>query len=110
MLQSSSYFQNGIELPINLSRVLDLANTLQARKRVRQQRRRHLRSAPARAKVRTYIKQCSAAIEAGDKKKATEVLKSTISVLDRSANKGFIHRNKAARHKRILAAGVNKLS
>ena len=59
--------------------------------------------------MRTYMKKVVAAIEAGDKDKATEAFKTAESILDRSAKNGLIHKNKAARHKSRLIAQIKAI-
>ena len=58
---------------------------------------------------RTCIKKVLAAIKAGDKSVAQEAFKAAESVIDKVANKGLIHKNKAARHKKRLSAQVKAL-
>lgn len=59
--------------------------------------------------VRTYIKKVDAAIEGGDHKEASEAYNAAVPVIDRMADKGIIHKNKAARHKSRLNAAVKAL-
>lgn len=44
-----------------------------------------------------------------DKEKASAALKEAVSVLDKLASKGLIHKNKAANQKSKLTKHVNKL-
>ncbi|MYD96045.1 MAG: 30S ribosomal protein S20 [Gammaproteobacteria bacterium] len=87
-----------------------MANSPQARKRARQAVKRRARNASHRSMVRTYIKKVVAAVDAGDKAAATTALGDAIPVIDRMADKGIMHHNKAARHKSRLAAKVSALS
>jgi small subunit ribosomal protein S20 len=59
--------------------------------------------------VRTYIKKVNAAIESGDQAKATAAYNEAVPVIDRMADKGIIHKNKAARHKSRLNSAVKGL-
>jgi small subunit ribosomal protein S20 len=59
--------------------------------------------------VRTYIKKVDAAIAGGDYQAATEAYKNAVPVIDSMANKGIIHKNKAARHKSRLNSAVKAL-
>ncbi len=59
--------------------------------------------------MRTFMKKVISAIEAKDKDAATEAFKTAAPLLDRAANKGLIHKNKAARHKSRLNAQINAL-
>ena len=79
-----------------------MANTAQARKRARQNTKRRQNSASQRSMVRTYLKRVDAAIAAKDYDAATEAYKKAVPVLDRMADKGIIHKNKAARRKSRL--------
>jgi len=60
--------------------------------------------------VRTYIKKVVAAIDSGDAAAAQSAYSSAVPVIDRMADKGIIHKNKAARHKSRLNAQVKALA
>ncbi len=60
--------------------------------------------------VRTYIKRVVAAIDEGDAAKAQTAYVAAVPVIDRMADKGIIHKNKAARHKSRLNAQVKALA
>ena len=77
-----------------------MANTAQARKRARQNTKRRQNSASQRSMVRTYLKRVDA---------ATEAYKKAVPVLDRMADKGIIHKNKAARRKSRLNKTIKGL-
>ena len=74
-----------------------------AEKRVRQSERRRVRNLAKRTRMKTAIKKI---IGATDKEVATKELHTTISMLDRLAVKGMIHRNKAANLKSQLTRRV----
>mgnify|MGYP001332605982 CR=1 FL=1 len=74
-----------------------MANSPQARKRARQAERRRGQNASQRSMVRTYIKRVLAAIETRDHAAASAALTSAIPVIDRMADRGILHKNKAAR-------------
>lgn len=59
--------------------------------------------------VRTYIKRVIAAIESKDATAAKAALTDAVPVIDRMADKGIMHKNKAARHKSRLNAAVKAL-
>lgn len=80
-----------------------MANTKQARKRAKQSEKRRILKSSQRAMVRTYIKKVYAAIEANDAPLAKQTYLAMVPVIDRMAQKGVIHKNKAARHKSRLA-------
>jgi small subunit ribosomal protein S20 len=87
-----------------------LANIKSAKKRARQAEKHRRHNASMRSMVRTYMKKVLTAIAANDKKLAEESLKEAFPVIDRMANKGLIHKNKAARHKSRLTAQIKKMS
>ncbi len=86
-----------------------MANSPQARKRARQGETRRRHNASFRSMVRTYIKKVDAAIESKDYKAATDAYNNAVPVIDRMADKGIIHKNKAARHKSRLNSAVKAL-
>lgn len=87
-----------------------MANTVQAKKRARQAEKHRQHNASFRSMVRTAIKRVIAAIETGDKEKAQAAYTAAVPVIDRMADKGIIHKNKAARHKSRLNAQVKELA
>ena len=86
-----------------------MANSVQAKKRARQNEKRRQHNASLRSMVRTYLKKVDAAIASGDKATAPEAYDASVPVIDRMADKGIIHKNKAARHKSRLNAQVKAL-
>jgi len=87
-----------------------LANTKQAKKRVRQAEKHRAHNASRRSMMRTYIKKTVAAIEAGDVEAAKKVYIKMTSVLDTVAGDGLIHKNKAARHKSRLSSRIKAMT
>ena len=87
-----------------------MANSPQARKRARQAEKRRSHNASLRSLVRTMIKKVDASVSAGNAEQARAAYDSAVPVIDRMANKGIIHKNKAARHKSRLNAQVKALS
>jgi small subunit ribosomal protein S20 len=59
--------------------------------------------------VRTYIKRVQAAISSGDYEAANGAFTAAVPVIDRMADRGILHKNKAARHKSRLNAQVKAL-
>lgn len=86
-----------------------MANTKQAKKRVRQAEKHRAHNASMRSMLRTYIKKVTAAIATGDQKVASVSLQEATPIIDRMVNKGIIHKNKAARHKSRLTMHIKKL-
>jgi small subunit ribosomal protein S20 len=74
-----------------------MANTPQARKRIRRNARRAQINRTRVSRIRTFVKQVEAALAAGDKNQALEALKRVQPELDRGVAKGVLHRNTAAR-------------
>jgi len=87
-----------------------VANSPQARKRARQAEKRRKHNASLRSLVRTQIKKVVAAVGTGDAEQARQAYAQAVPVIDRMADKGIIHKNKAARHKSRLNAKVKALA
>ena len=87
-----------------------MANSPQARKRARQNEKRRQHNASLRSMVRTYIKRVQAEIDNGDHASAQSAYNSAVPIIDRMADKGIIHKNKAARHKSRLNNQVKALA
>lgn len=86
-----------------------MANSAQAKKRARQNVKRRAQTSSQRSMVRTFIKRVNAAIEQKSYDAATEAYNKAVPVIDRMADKGIIHKNKAARHKSRLNKAVKAL-
>ena len=87
-----------------------MANSPSAKKRARQSENRRQHNAGLRSMVRTSINKVVRAIESKDHAAATAALQAAVPVIDRMADKGIIHKNKAARHKSRLNAQVKAIS
>ena len=87
-----------------------MANSPQAKKRARQSERRRNHNASLRSVVRSMIKKVDTAIGSGDAAAAKAAYDSAVPVIDRMADKGIIHKNKAARHKSRLNTRVKALA
>jgi len=86
-----------------------LANIKSAKKRAIQSEKRRQQNASQRSMMRTFIKKSYAAVLTTDAVAAQEAFKKMVPVLDRMADKGLIHKNKAARHKSRLNAHIKAL-
>ncbi|ACV27080.1 MAG: 30S ribosomal protein S20 [Kangiella sp.] len=86
-----------------------MANIKSAKKRARQAEARRQHNASRRSMLRSYIKKVVYAIDAGNKTDAQAAFERAIPVIDKAANKGIIHKNKAARHKSRLTARIQAL-
>ena len=74
-----------------------MANSAGSKKRARQAVKRNKHNSQIRAKVRTFIKKVTYAIDAGDKKEATSGFADMQKNMDQAVSKGLIHKNLAAR-------------
>ena len=86
-----------------------MANSPQARKRIRQATKRRVSNASQRSMMRTRVKQVFTAIEAGDNPAAETAFQAAVPVLDHMARKGLIHKNKAARYKSRFNSQIRAL-
>ena len=87
-----------------------MANTVQAKKRARQAEDHRQHNTSLRSMLRTHIKKVLKAVETKDKNAAQAAYKEAVSVIDRVANKGIIHKNNAARQKSRLNTRVRGLA
>lgn len=87
-----------------------MANIKSAIKRARQNIKRRQHNASARSMFRTYVKNVLKAVEAGNQGDAEAAYAKAQPVIDKAANKGLIHKNKAARVKSRLVAHVKGMS
>ncbi|MEZ5735028.1 MAG: 30S ribosomal protein S20 [Novosphingobium sp.] len=74
-----------------------MANTPQARKRIRRNQRRAVINGNRMSRIRTFVKQVEAAIDGGDKAAAAEALKAAQPELARGVARGVLHKNTVAR-------------
>jgi small subunit ribosomal protein S20 len=74
-----------------------MANTPQAKKRIRRNQRRTEVNRTRVSRIRTFVKQVEAAIEAGDKAQALAAIQKVQPELARGVSKGVFHKNTAAR-------------
>ena len=74
-----------------------MANTPQAKKRIRRNDRRAEVNGARVGRIRTFVKKVESALAAGDKAAATAALAEAQPELARGVAKGVLHRNTAAR-------------
>ena len=79
-----------------------MANTKQALKRSRQSEKHRVSNKWQRSRMTSHIKRVLTAIESKDSNQAQAEYQTATSLIDTAANKGLIHKNKAARHKSRL--------
>jgi len=87
-----------------------MANTPQAKKRIRRNQRRAEINGARVSRIRTFVKQVEAAIASGDKEQALAAIQKVQPELARGVSKGVFHKNTAARKfsrltRRIAALG-----
>jgi len=78
-------------------------------KRIRQTERRTAINRANKSRLRTQVKWFRQALAAGNLERARELLRPTISLIDRSIHKGVLHANAAARTKSRLLGRYNAL-
>ncbi|MDK2768519.1 MULTISPECIES: 30S ribosomal protein S20 [unclassified Sphingomonas] len=87
-----------------------MANTPQAKKRIRRNERRAEVNGARVGRIRTFIKKVESALTSGDKAAAETALKAMQPELARGVAKGVVHKNTASRKfsrltKRLAALG-----
>ena len=87
-----------------------MANTKSAEKAARQAVKHRNRNVALRSRQRSALRNANEAIASGDKTKATAAVRAAASSVDSLVNKGLVHKNKASRHKKRLAAKLKKLA
>ena len=86
-----------------------MANTKQAKKRIRRNANREAINGARVSRIRTFIKEVESAIEAGKKTEAAEALKAVQPEIARGVARGVIHKNTAARKFSRLSKRVASL-
>ena len=86
-----------------------MANIKSAKKRLRQTEKRTERNRAGRSRMRTFIRKAEEAIASGDKTAAREALAAAEPALARSAGKGLVHANTAARKISRLTRRLNAM-
>ncbi|MEC7864685.1 MAG: 30S ribosomal protein S20 [Pseudomonadota bacterium] len=87
-----------------------MANTAQARKRVRQAVKARTRNSAQKSNFRSSIKKVLKSLAEKNKEQSNINFKEAMSIMDKLVIKGLIHKNKAARHKSRLNKHIQKLS
>ncbi len=87
-----------------------MANTLQAKKRVRRNAKREDINKSRRSRIRTYVKKVELAVEAGNAQDAKDALKAAQPELMRGVTKGVLHKKTASRKVSRLAKRVKAMS
>ncbi len=87
-----------------------MANHKSALKRSRQNINKRVRNKAAKTKVKHVVKEVRLAIQENSKDGALKELNQAKSVIDRTARKGIIHKNTAARKISRLSKQANAIS
>jgi small subunit ribosomal protein S20 len=80
---------------------------------VRQHRRslrRNVINRKNKSALRTQVRKLREAIQQGDKEAAQKLASATVSLIDKSVQKGAIHKNKGARYKSRLTRQAGLLN
>ena len=86
-----------------------MANTPQARKRIRRNEKRAEINGARIGRIRTFVKKVEAALAGGDKTAAAEALKEAQPELARGVARGVLHKNTASRKLSRLTKAVSAL-
>ena len=87
-----------------------MANTPQAKKRIRRNARRADINRARVSRIRTFVKQVETALAAGDKDQAKAALAKVQPELARGVSKGVLHKNTASRKLSRLSKRLVALS
>lgn len=83
-----------------------MAYPLSTKKRIRQAKKRNLQNRHYKSMMNTWVKKV---YDAESKEAALEVIPKVISVIDKVAQKGVIHKNNAANKKSNLMKHINQM-
>ena len=86
-----------------------MANTPQAKKRIRRNTARTVINTNRLSRIRTFIKKVEAAIEVGDKDVAAQALKAAQPEMARGVARGVLHKNTVSRKMSRLTKRVAAL-
>ncbi|MEZ4357323.1 MAG: 30S ribosomal protein S20 [Eubacteriales bacterium] len=84
-----------------------MPNIKSAKKRVLTIEKRTLKNRAVKTNLKTRLKNFDVAVKSDDPI-AKELLRDTVSAVDKAAKKGVIHKNKANRKKSRMAKALNK--
>jgi len=87
-----------------------MANSTQAKKRIRRNARRALINKARVSRIRTFIRRVEEAIASGNKDNAAEALKTAQPEIMRGVSKGILHKKTASRKVSRLAKGVKAIA
>ncbi|MCS7054017.1 MAG: 30S ribosomal protein S20 [Ignavibacterium sp.] len=84
-----------------------MAHHKSAKKRIRQSEKRRLINKSVESKIKTLYKKV---LNLEDKDELEKAYKEAVAFIDQSADKGYIHKNNAARKKSRLTLYLNKMT
>ena len=87
-----------------------MANHVSSLKRARQTVTRTAVNRSNRSKLRTVLRSMREALVAGNAENAAAQYRLTVSILDKSVQKGVLHKNTASRYKGRLNARVKAIA
>ena len=87
-----------------------MANTPQAKKRIRRNQARATINKNRVSRIRTLLKKVEAAVASGDKDAAATALKAAQPEMARGVAKGVLHKNTVARKYARLTKSVNAIA
>jgi small subunit ribosomal protein S20 len=86
-----------------------MANHKSAEKRNRQNERRRLVNRQNLRRLRTQMKRMGEALESRNSEQVKNLLSPTLSIIDKSIQKGVLHKNAASRHKSQIMQKANAM-
>ena len=86
-----------------------MANTPQAKKRIRRNQNRAEINGARMSRIRSFVKRVETALTDGDKAAAEAALRNAQPEIDRGVAKGVLHKNTASRKKSRLSKRVAAL-
>ena len=87
-----------------------MANHKSALKRVKQNEGRRLRNMSYKTRTKKAVKEVRTAVAGKSEDQAKETLRKAVSIIQKTASTGVIHRKKAARKISRLARQVNQIA
>jgi small subunit ribosomal protein S20 len=87
-----------------------MAHSLSAKKRIRQSEKARIRNKSYKSRMKTYIKKFISSLSSGDNEASEKAYKEAAIIIDRTASKGIIHKNAAARRKSRLFKKLKNLT
>lgn len=86
-----------------------MANLKSSIKDIKRNEKRRLRNKSAKSAMKTFIKKARAAAASGDVEAIQRLVAQACSAIDKTAERGIIHKNQAARRKSRLMRYVNQM-